>query len=118
IGAVDDAQVPPRSDVPHGPSFFQFGEDEVFRALLVGAGFADVEIGSYALDFPLPSADELLNIIGEGTVRMAALLRGADDSPRAKMRASLERRIEPWRRGDGYAVPAPVKIAAGTKPGR
>ena len=49
---------------------------------------------------------------------MAALLRAADDSQRAKMRANLERRIEPWRSGDGYAVPAPVKIAAGTKPGR
>lgn len=118
IGAVDDAKVPPPSEVPHGPSFFQFGEDDVFRALLLGARFADVEIGSFALDFPLHSADELLNIIAEGTVRMAALLQAADDSQRAKMRASLERRIEPWRRGDGYAVPAPVKIAAGTKPGR
>ena len=118
IGAVDDAKVPPASEGPHGPSFFQFGEDEVFRALLLGAGFADVEIGSFALDFPLHSADELLNIIAEGTVRMAALLRAADDSQRAKMRANLERRIEPWRSGDGYAVPAPVKIAAGTKPGR
>ena len=118
IGAVDDAKVPPPGDVPHGPSFFQFGEDDVFRALLLGAGFADVEIGSFALEFPLHSADELLNIIAEGTVRMAALLLAADDSQRAEMRASVERRIEPWRRGDGYAVPAPVKIAAGTKPGR
>jgi SAM-dependent methyltransferase len=114
IGAVDDAKVPPPSEVPHGPSFFQFGEDDVFR----GAGFADVEIGSFALDFPLHSADQLLKIIAEGTVRMAALLLAADDSQRARMRVSLERRIEPWRRGDGYAVPAPVKIAAGTKPGR
>ena len=118
IGAVDDAKVPPQSEVPHGPSFFQFGEDDVFRALLLGAGFADVEIGSFALDFPLHSSDELLSIIAEGTVRMAALLQAADDSQRAKMQASLERRIEPWRRGDGYAIPAPVKIAAGTKPGR
>jgi hypothetical protein len=118
IGAVDDAKVPPPSEVPHGPSFFQFGEDDVFRALLLGAGFADVEIGSFALDFPLHSGDELLKIIGEGTVRMAALLRTADEAQRAKMRASLERRLEPWRSGDGYAVPALVKIAAGTKPGR
>jgi SAM-dependent methyltransferase len=46
VGAVADAEVSPPSDVPHGPPFFQFGEDEVFRALLVGAGFADVEIHS------------------------------------------------------------------------
>jgi hypothetical protein len=116
-GAVDDADVPPSSDVPHGPSFFRFGEDDTFRALLLGAGFADVEIRSYTFDFPLRSGDELFTVISEATVRMGALLQTADDSQRARMRESLEQRIAPWRRGDGYAVPAPVKIAAGTNPG-
>jgi len=117
IGAVDDAGVPPPSEVPHGPSFFQFGEDDVFRALLEGAGFVGVEIGAVTVEFPLHSADELLSIIAEGTVRMAALLKAADEAQRTGLRESLERRIEPWRRGGGYAVPAPVKIAAATKPG-
>ncbi len=116
VGAVADAEVSPPSDVPHGPSFFQFGEDDVFRALLLGAGFADVEIGSVTFDFPLHSADELMTVVAEATVRMGALLRAGDDSQRARMRESLEQRIEPWRLGDGYAVPAPMKIAVGTKP--
>jgi hypothetical protein len=59
VGAVADAEVSPPRDVPHGPSFFQFGEDDVFRALLIGAGFADVEIRSVKFDFPLRSAGEL-----------------------------------------------------------
>jgi SAM-dependent methyltransferase len=117
VGAVADADVSPPGDVPHGPSFFQFGDDDVFRALLLGAGFADVEIRSFTFDFPLRSADELMTVVAEATVRMGALLRAGDDSQRTRMRESLERRIEPWRRGDGYAVPAPMKIAAGTKPG-
>jgi SAM-dependent methyltransferase len=116
INAVDDAGMPPPSDVPHGPSFFQFGEDDVFGALLVGAGFADVEIASFTLEFPLRSADELITIVSEGTVRIGALLRVGDESQRDRVRDSLEQRIEPWRLGDGYAVPAPMKIAAGTKP--
>jgi SAM-dependent methyltransferase len=116
IGAVDDAGMPPPSDIPHGPSFFQFGEDGVFRALLLGAGFTDVEIASFTLDFPLRSADELITVVSEGTVRIGALLRAGDDSQRGRLRESLEQRIEPWRIGDGYAVPAPMKIAAGTKP--
>lgn len=116
VGAVADAEVSPPSDVPHGPSFFQFGEDEAFYALLVGAGFADVEIATVTFDFPLRSADELMTVVGEATVRMGALLRAGDDSQRARMRDSLEQRIAPWRRGDRYDVPAPMKIAAGTKP--
>ena len=117
VGAVADAEVSPPSDVPHGPSFFQFGEDDVFRALLLGAGFADVEIRSVTFDFRLRSADELMTVVAEATVRMGALLRAGDDSQRARMRDSLEQRIAPWRRGDRYAVPAPMKIAAGTKRG-
>jgi hypothetical protein len=116
VGAVADAGVSPPGDVPHGPSFFQFGEDEAFYALLIGAGFADVEIATVTFDFPLRSADELMTVVGEATVRMGALLRAGDDSQRARMRDSLEQRIAPWRRGDRYDVPAPMRIAAGTKP--
>lgn len=116
VGAVADAEVSPPDNVPHGPSFFQFGEDDAFRELLVGAGFADIDISSVTFDFSLRSADELMTVVGEATVRMGALLRAGDDSQRSRMRESLEQRIAPWRRGDGYAVPAPMKIAAGTKP--
>ena len=56
-----------------------------------------------------------MTVVAEGTVRMGALLRAGDDSQRGRMLESLEQRISPWRRGDGYAVPAPMKIAAGTK---
>jgi SAM-dependent methyltransferase len=117
VGAVADAEVSPPSDVPHGPSFFRFGEDDVFRALLLGAGFADVDVASVTFDFPLSSADELMTVVAEATVRMGALLRAGDDAQRARMRESLEQRIAPWRLGDSYAVPASMKIAAGAKPG-
>ena len=115
LGAVADAEALPPSDVPHGPSFFQFGEDDAFRALLDGAGFADVEIGSVTLEFRLHSVEELMTLVAEATVRMGALLRAGDDSQRDRIRESLEQRISPWRRGDGYVVPASMKIAAGTK---
>jgi len=117
VGAVEDAEVTPPSDVPHGPSFFRFGKDEVFEALLRGAGFADVSVESVTFDFPLRSADDLMTVVSEATVRMGALLRAGDDSQRARMRESLEQRIAPWRRDDGYEVPAPMKIASGLKPG-
>ena len=116
VGAVADAEMSPPSDVPHGPSFFHFAEDDVFHALLSGAGFADVEVESFTFEFPLRSADELMTVVAEATVRMGALLREGDVSQRGRVRESLEQRIDPWRRGDGYAVPASMKIAAGTKP--
>ena len=116
LGAIADAEVPPPTEIPPGPSFFQFADETAFGALLLGAGFADVETDTVSFDFSLRSADDLITALADGTVRTGALLRAADDSQRRRIRAHLEARLAPWRRGERYAVPAPVKIASGQKP--
>jgi SAM-dependent methyltransferase len=116
LGAVADAGVQPPSEVPPGPSFFQFADDELFVALLGGAGFVDVVIAAFSVEFSLRSADELMSALMEGTVRTGAALRAADGGQRRLIRESLEARLEPWRRGDSFAVPASVKVASGRKP--
>ena len=115
LGAVADADVPPPA-VPAGPSFFQFADDVVFAALLQNAGFAEVQIDAISLELPLGSAEDLVAGLVEGTVRTGALLRAANEAQGALIRQSLEVRLEPWRRGASYAVPASVKIASGRKP--
>src|SRR5262249_36766853 len=69
LGAIADAAVPPPSDVPPGPSFFQFADDAAFDALLRGAGFVDVAIDTVSFDFPLGSPIDLITALPEGTVR-------------------------------------------------
>jgi ubiquinone/menaquinone biosynthesis C-methylase UbiE len=116
LGAVADAAVPSPSEIPPGPSFFQFADEAAFAGLLVDSGFADVGIETVRFELPARSADQLIAALAEGTVRTGALLRAADDSQRRQIRASLEARLEPWRRDDGYAIPAAVKIVSGTRP--
>jgi ubiquinone/menaquinone biosynthesis C-methylase UbiE len=116
LGAVATAEVPSPTEAPAGPSFFQFTDDAVFRALLEGAGFEDVAVDAIEVEIPVASADELIVALAEGTVRVGAALRAADDAQRKRMRASLEERLAAWRRGTGFAVPAPMKLASGTKP--
>jgi ubiquinone/menaquinone biosynthesis C-methylase UbiE len=116
LGAIAAAEVPAPSEIPPGPSFFQFADDDAFRSLLAGAGFADVSLSSFAIEFPVVSADGLMSALEDGTVRTGALLRAADDNQRREVRATLDARLEPWRSGDGYVIPAPVKIASATKP--
>jgi 2-polyprenyl-3-methyl-5-hydroxy-6-metoxy-1,4-benzoquinol methylase len=116
LGAVGDAEVPAPTGLPSGPAFFQFADGAAFTALLVDAGFDEVEIDDVALELRLRSAEELIAALEEGTVRTGALLREADDAQRRRLRESLESRLEPLRRGELYAVPAPVRIAHGRKP--
>jgi SAM-dependent methyltransferase len=114
LGAVADAEVPAPSGIPPGPSFFQFADEAAFAALLLGAGFVDVAVDTVSLDFAVRSADELITALAEGTVRTGALLRAADVAQRRRVRESLEARLAPWRRDDGYAVPASIRIASGS----
>jgi SAM-dependent methyltransferase len=116
LGAVSEASLPHPHDVPPGPSFFHFADEDVFRALLADAGFADVAIATTPVEFALTSADEVLTALADGTVRTGALVRAADEEQRVRMRESLESLLAPWRRGDAFVVPAQVKIAHGRKP--
>lgn len=116
LGAIDAAEVPAPSEIPPGPSFFRFADDGAFRSLLGGAGFAEVSLSTFTIEFPVVSADGLISALEDGTVRTGALLRAADDNQRRVVRATLDARLEPWRSGDGYVIPAPVKIASATKP--
>jgi ubiquinone/menaquinone biosynthesis C-methylase UbiE len=116
MGAVSDAEVPRPAEAPAGPSFFQFTADARFRALLEDAGFEDVSVGGIAAEIPVASPDELITALTEGTVRVGAALRAADEAGRERMERALEQRLSEWRRGPGYAIPAPMKLASGAKP--
>jgi hypothetical protein len=39
-----------------------------------------------------------------------------DSLQRGRIRECLEARLAPWRRGDRYTVPAPIKMASGRNP--
>ena len=69
LGAVADADVPPPTGIPAGPSFFQFADDVVFAALLQNAGFAEVQIDAISLELPLDSAEDL--VAGQSRARSA-----------------------------------------------
>ena len=116
LGAVASAEVPAPHEAPAGPSFFQFTDDVVFRALLEDAGFEAVAVDAIAVEIPVASANELITSMADGTVRVGAALRAADDKQRDRMVVSLEERLAEWRSGCGFAVPAPMKLASGTKP--
>src|SRR4249920_553943 len=55
--AVAGATPPP--DIPAGPAFFQFADEEKFANLLTGSGLSGVEVTTVAFDHQIESADEL-----------------------------------------------------------
>jgi ubiquinone/menaquinone biosynthesis C-methylase UbiE len=116
LAAVADEGVAPSPDLPAGPSFFRFAEDEEFTRLFVNARFEDVTIGVTQVLIGFRTIDELLTAFLAGTVRVGGMLRAATSEQRDRVRAHLEAGLSSYRETDGYTVPVPIKVASGRKP--
>jgi SAM-dependent methyltransferase len=89
------------SDAPPGPDAEHFARRENLEALLPG------EVTEVEFVLEVPSFDALHDGLAGGTVRTAARLQ---NMPREALRDAAE----PYRRGDGYALPTVVRVVSAT----
>ena len=102
--------------LPHGPDFFQFGDPDSIRSAFVATGFSNVEAIHVDQTWRFGSSDGLFNAILRGSVRIRALLKAQDSSALATIRAAIEDGMSRlFRDGDGYSVPMPAVVAAGSR---
>jgi len=107
------AQPPP--DVPQGHAMLRFCETKEFLALLRGAGLVDVVLDEHGATYTIPDADTFWHGGLGSFVLTAAAIRAQDAPMQAAIRAAFERRIEPYRRASGFAMPIAFKIGRGRK---
>jgi SAM-dependent methyltransferase len=114
--AARAAGVEPAGEVPPGPDPFRLAADREFAAVLRAAGLDEVRVDTIELEHRGDDADQLwLGLLG-GSVRGAALVEAQDEATRVRVRAEFGRLLEELRAGDGYAIPAVVKLASGRRP--
>ena len=109
------ATLPP--DIPAGPAFFQFADEEKFANLLTGCGLSGVEVTTVAFDHRIQSGAELWQGMLGGTVRTSAFFLGQPEQTREKIRAAFDRLLLDYRRGESFELPVSVKLASGVKSG-
>jgi ubiquinone/menaquinone biosynthesis C-methylase UbiE len=117
LDSFAEAGATPPPDIPAGPAFFQFADDEKFTKLLTGSGLNGVEITTVAFDHQIQSAEELWQGMLGGMVRTSATFLGQPEQTREKVRAAFDRLVLDYRRGEWFEVPVSVKLASGVKPG-
>lgn len=109
-GAEPSGQIP-----AGGPDGFRLADDREFSALLGAAGLEQVRVDTIEVAAEGDDPEELwLGLLG-GSVRGAALVEAQDEPMRLRIRAEFLRLLEQMRSGDGYAVPAVVKLASGRR---
>ena len=116
LDAVKEAGATPPEDLPPGPDFFRFSDDEAFAAALLQQGLASPAVSSITFVLRFASADELWNSMLGATVRVSALITRQPEEVRQRIRAAFDRLADGYRRGDGLELPVAVKLATAQKP--
>jgi SAM-dependent methyltransferase len=113
VFAASGAVPPP--ELPPGPSFFQYGAEDEFRELLIGAGLDEPAVHSVPFTHRIDDVDGFIADLIAGTVRMGVLLEAQPADVQASFRNGFAQRVEGWRSGDGYELPCAIKVGAGTR---
>lgn len=97
------------------PSGGNLGTVGAALPLLREAGFADFRAKPVRREWHIANPNGILAALSRGTVRTAALIAAQPAEARPAIEEALARAAEPYRRGDGFAVPIVAILARGTK---
>jgi SAM-dependent methyltransferase len=110
--AVQEVGAPPPPDLPSGPPFYRFADEDEFTRLLRDAGLVDVSVSTVA--FTYRYAGDLFDCLVDGTVRVRSLVLGQPEPTQARIRATLDRLTAEYAVDGGFDLPVSVKVARGT----
>lgn len=113
--AIDEVGVERPPDVAGGPDPYRFADDSEFARALRAAGYDQVAVQTIALTQHVAGADELWDGLMSSSVRASTVVGRQPPEIQRRIRSALERRVEPYRTGDGLELPAVVKIASGRR---
>jgi SAM-dependent methyltransferase len=99
LDAMAEARAVPPADLPWGPDFFRFSDDEAFAQALRQQGLANPGVTAMTFVQRFASADELWNDMLAATVRMSALITRQPEQVRQRIRAAFDRLAGGYRRG-------------------
>ena len=101
-------------DLPPGPPYYLFDGPEEFRKALERAGFAGTSLAFkvHTIEWKVPSARFIFDAELNAGVRTAGLLAGQTPEALSAIRSAIEEAVQPYARGDGFAIPKAAYIVA------
>ncbi len=97
--------------IPPGPPFFRFSDDEESRRTLSAAGFVNIAVTRIPQIWHLPSPETLFDVMYNGSVRNAALLRAQKPDALEAIRLAIRQAVIEC----GNTLPMPAVLAAGER---
>jgi SAM-dependent methyltransferase len=101
-------------DLPPGPPYYLFANPEEFRKALGRAGFdgASMTFKVHTIEWQVPSARFIFEAELNAGVRTAGLLAQQSPAQLKAVQAAIEEAVQPYAKGDGFAIPKAASIVA------
>jgi SAM-dependent methyltransferase len=120
VKIVDDAiQAEAKLDVdlPPGPPYYLFENEDGFREALAKAGFdgSSTTFRVHTIKWTVPTAQFVFDAERNAGVRTAGLLAKQTPEVLRKIQLAIEQAMQPYAHGDGFAVPKAAYIVAASK---
>jgi SAM-dependent methyltransferase len=106
-------------DLPPGPPFYLFENENGFRNALERAGFdgASVTFKVHKIEWHVPTAQFIFDAERNAGVRTAGLLARQTPEVLRKIQSAIEKSVQPYAKADGFAIPKAAYIVAASKIG-
>jgi len=104
-------------ELPPGPPYYLFESADDFRSALERAGFDGASMGFkiHRIEWKVPSGRFIFEAELNAGVRTAGLLARQTPEALAAIRTAIEKAVQPYKRGDGFAIPKTAYVVAATK---
>ena len=104
-------------DLPPGPPFYLFENEDGFRKALERSGFdgASMKFKVHRIEWSVPSARFIFDIELNAGVRTAGLLKRQTPQALQKIQTAIEESVRRYAQGNGFAIPKSAYIVAATK---
>ena len=112
VSSVGDMNV----DLPNTPPMFELSEPGKIEALMGDAGFADIQRKPIASAWRTRRAEDIVELIKYGTVRMSLIIQFQKQEVRERIMEELVKAFRPYERGAELEVPCQSILATGVKP--
>src|SRR5438445_8094739 len=104
-------------DLPPGPPFYLFENEEEFRNALERAGFdgASMTFTVHKIEWQVPTARFIFDAERNAGVRTAGLLARQTPEALRKIRTAIENTVQPYAKGNGFAIPKAAYVVSISK---
>lgn len=112
VSSVGDMNV----DLPKAPPMFELSEPGKIEALMGDAGFADIQRKPITSAWRTRRAEDIVEFINYGTVRMALIVQFQKPEVRERIMEELVKAFRPYESGAWLEVPCRSILVTGVKP--